>query len=168
MKDRRIVALELSRKRRERLDATLRASLDAQRRDHAAQLAQCDAWRERVEQDAAALQCCNDQLDAMACGMEAFSLTAFNSCRSYLEIVADRHRASVAELGRQVTAADLCAATVARTQREIAVNEIRSGLLKDRAHAIGAELDRIASDDDDDEAQEIATARLIRERGAAA
>jgi hypothetical protein len=68
MKDRRIVALELSRKRRERLDAALRASLDAQRRDHAAQLAQCDAWRARVEQDAAALQCCNDQLDCMACG----------------------------------------------------------------------------------------------------
>jgi hypothetical protein len=82
--------------------------------------------------------------------------------------VADRHRASVAELGRQVAAADLCAATVARTQREIAVNEIRSGVLKDRARAIGAELDRIESDVADDEAQEIAAARFIRERGAAA
>lgn len=164
MSDRRLVALGLSAKRRERLDQALRRALEEQRGEHAAQAHQRDAWRARVQQEEAVLSECTARMDAMSCGTEAFTLDAFNSQRRYHDVVADRYRSYQAELEKSQSMVDTAAAAVAQTQREIGVNQARADLVKARVKIIGREIDNQAADAADEEAQETATARFIRER----
>ncbi|CAB3764329.1 hypothetical protein [Paraburkholderia humisilvae] len=167
MTDRRLHALRLSRQRRERLDTSLRRVLDGQRGEYAAQRTRTDACANAVAVEAAALQAHHARMEAMVCGSEAFSLEAFNMCRQYIETLAERHRACLAQLEQQQQALDACAQAIAQTQRKISANHVRQDLLGKRSTRIAQELDAGAQDAADDEALEAAVARLTRQRGIA-
>lgn len=164
MNDRRLVALGLSARRRDRLDQALRRTLETRRGEHAALVHQRDAWLARAQQEQALLDDCMARLDAMSCGTEPFTLDAFNSLRRYVDVVSDRYRSCMAELDKCQASVDTAAAAVAQTQREIGINQAHADLVKGRAKTIGRELDNTAADAADDDAQETATARFIRER----
>jgi hypothetical protein len=168
MKDRRMVALRHSERRRQKLDDSLRVTLAEQREAHRAELEQAEVCQHQLDRNAQALEARTQHLQALMDGVAAFSLETLNETRRYIELLEERKRASLAELQRQQVVVDDCAAALARTRQRLAVNQNRLKLVKDRALAIQRELDTVTSDAADDEAQEIAAARIIRARSQAA
>ncbi|MEX3968541.1 hypothetical protein AB4Y42_41425 [Paraburkholderia sp. EG286B] len=168
MSDRRIVALELSARRRQRLDDVLRGTLQQQREGQAQQVALCAACRRQADSSAAALLERNERLDALMGETRAFSVEALNEARRYLERVAELHHMNLSALERQQAELVQCDAAIARTRQQIAGNRMRIDLVKDRASRIQREIDNTASDAADDEAQENAVGRMLRARSVAA
>lgn len=168
MKDRRIEALQVSIGRCERFGEAQRRELERQRRACEAQVEQCRIAAARLDDATLALKACVARLDAMTSGEEAFSLEGFNEERRYMEVVAERQRVCAAELERQQAVLAEREAEVQKTRRSIATNEARLNFIKEQVHAIERKLDHRASDAADDEAQENALARLLRERSSAA
>ena len=168
MKDRRVVALSVSIRRCERLADALRRELEGRRREYDAQIEQCRLCAARLDAIDDELAACNARLDAMTCGDEPFSLDGFNELRRYMEVVAERQRACVAELERQQAVLDEREAALMQTRRNIATNDARIDFIKARASRIERELDNRANDAADDDAQEDALARMLRERSSAA
>ncbi|MFP6560937.1 hypothetical protein WJ542_21930 [Paraburkholderia sp. B3] len=168
MKDRRMAALRVSIRRCERLGDALRRELDVRRREYDAQAEQCRLCAARLDEANEALRACAMRLDAMACGAEPFALDVFNEVRRYMEVVAERQRTCAAERERQQALLAEREAAMLQTRRSIAANEARMDFIKERARSIERELDNRESDAADDEAQENATARLLRERSRAA
>ncbi|WP_118179570.1 hypothetical protein [Paraburkholderia phosphatilytica] len=168
MKDRRVVALSVSIRRCERLADALRRELGVRRQEVEAQIEQCRLCAARLDEIDDVIAACNAQLDAMTCGDEPFSLDGFNELRRYMEVVAERQRACAAELERQQAVLDEREAALMQTRRGIATNDARIEFIKGHASKIERELDHRASDAADDDVQEEALARLLRERSSVA
>lgn len=168
MKDRRVVALSVSIRRCERLADALRRELVVRRREVEAQVEQCRLCAARLDEIDDVIAACNARLDAMTCGDEPFSLDGVNELRRYMEVVAERQRARAAELEHQQAVLDEREAALMQTRRSIATNDARIEFIKGRASKIERELDHRASDTADDDVQEDALARLLRERSSAA
>jgi hypothetical protein len=164
VKDLRISALQLSKQRCERRDRMLRQELDEQRGSHAAQHRRAEASAAKVAAEAAMLQSYRHKLEVMTGGLDAFKLEAFNSCRRYLEVATERHRGLIVELENERRELDASAAVIKQIQRQINAIKVRCDLLDKRAEEIKRQQVRAADDEADEEAQDVAVARLIRHR----
>lgn len=168
MKDRRMAALRLSIGRCERLDQKLRRELEQRRQELVAQSEECRLQAERLQEATTQLQTRTSELDAMIGGAASFSLDGFNQARRYLDVVAERQYACSAEMERQQQMLTACEAAVAQVRQRLARNRARVEFFERRVQEIARILDDKASDIADDEAQENALARALRERDARA
>jgi len=164
MKDRRINALGLSRQRRERMEAGLRRLLRAQQQERAAQYARYETCCARIDAATEALRVSMIRLDELSCGGKPFALDEFNRCRNYATLLTESQRTLNGEMENERSALDQCTAAVKRTQQEIAANHSRCELIAQRVQAVLRELEALESDASDDEALELAVARLTHDK----
>ncbi|WP_206956909.1 hypothetical protein [Trinickia acidisoli] len=167
MKDRRVAALRVSIGRCERLERTLRRELERCRREYDAQAEQCRLDAERLQEASAALQARTDELDAMTGGNAPFSLDGFNRARRYLEVVAERQHACAVEMERQQAVLAERETALDKARQSLARNQARAEFFAGRMQVLVRADDDRATDAADDEAQEAALARALRERSAA-
>lgn len=146
----------------------LRKELESRRREYEAQAEQCRLCAAQLDELNDTLDACDARLEAMASGITPFSLEAFNEVRRYMEVVAERKRTCADELQRQNAELANREASVQETRQKMAATDARIEYIKGRVKVIERELDSRASDAADDEAQENALARFLRERNSAA
>jgi chromosome segregation ATPase len=156
---RRIAALARASQRRERLEADLRAEVEARKRERDALQARADELDARIaELDAIALDH-RARITRMMTGEEPFSLDTFDACRRYLEIVDTQTREARAALDEQNAAIAAKDDEVAAARRAIALNRGRIDVCRKRAREMERVLEQIAMDAEDEAAEELTLAR---------
>ncbi|MDR3096678.1 MAG: type III secretion protein HrpB7 [Paraburkholderia sp.] len=165
---RRVAALERSRARRQRLDNSLRAALNARREERAERERARDAKAQEVEREAEVLRYYQQRIDTMMTGGDVFSLEALNGCRLYIGVVGEKLRVLEAALAQAEALVRESEGAIAQTRREIEQNLGRIDLCGARIAEIRRKQENAASDASDEEAEEAALARRLRERGMAA
>jgi type III secretion system HrpB7-like protein len=157
---RRVAALQLTIGRRERLERRLQAALIAARAAHAEALAQRDAQLARTEAEREQLRGFHARIAQMMTGGSAVRLAELNATMRYADVVAVRVQQMEGELAAIDTTLRGKADELAAATRALAVNRSRIDLCGERIAHLHVELDRQATDAEDDEAEEIALARL--------
>jgi type III secretion system HrpB7-like protein len=160
----RIVALNRSITRRHRLDEQLREQLTARRSEQTDLNTKCEAQLARVETEQATLRSYVQKIDIMTNGTQTFSLNDFNDYRLCIEIAKERADAESARLTELESALSTVTDAIAHTRREIAQNNARVEKCRERVTAIQRELDIAAENTIDEEAEELAAARVARTR----
>jgi chromosome segregation ATPase len=158
---RRIAALSRASARRERMEADLRAALDALRRELAQLQAHADELKARVSELEAIAFDHRSRIARMMTGEEPFSLDMFEACRRYLDIIDARTREACDALDAQHAAIVAKQADTQQAQRAIAVNRARIDLCRKRARDLEQVLEQAALDAEDEAAEELALAKRL-------
>ncbi|MDB5787001.1 type III secretion protein [Caballeronia mineralivorans] len=156
---RRIAALRRARSRRERMEADLRAVLEARRREHAELQARAGEAEASVARLDTIARDHRERIAGMMTGSEPFSIDIFEACRRYLEIVDAQLGEAQAALQACVDAVAAKAGEMAAARCAIALNRGRIDVCRDRAKQLEKSLDQIAADAEDEAAEELALAR---------
>jgi len=157
---RRMTALQLTIGRRERLERRLQAALIAARAAHAEALAQRDVQLARTEAEREQLRGFHARIAQMMTGGSAVRLAELNATMRYADVVAVRVQQMEGELATLDTVLRGRADELAAATRALALNRSRIDLCGERIAHLHIELDRQATDAEDDEAEETALARL--------
>ncbi|CAB3772876.1 hypothetical protein [Paraburkholderia humisilvae] len=160
----RVIALNRSITRRMRLDEQLRSRHAEQRNERAQIDGQCATQRARVQADQVALSTHINKVDALMSGIGAFSLGDLNNQRLYIGVATERLNLERDKLDQLETSLLTIEDSIALTQREIAQNSGRIDRCKERIRSIERELEVAADNAIDDDAEELAVARLVRAR----
>ncbi|MCR4468320.1 type III secretion protein [Burkholderia sp. SCN-KJ] len=156
---RRIKALKRASDRRERMETELRAALDARRRERVELQAHVDEATARVaELDAIAVHH-RGRIAGLMTGEEPFSITVFDGCRRYLEVVDAQVRDARMELDARRDAVASKDEEIAAARRAIAQNRGRIDVCRERTKQLEQALDQVALDAEDEAAEELALAR---------
>jgi type III secretion system HrpB7-like protein len=159
---RRIAALARASARRERMEADLRAALEARRRERAQLQAQADELAAQVaELDAIAFDH-RSRIARMMTGEDPFSLDSFEACRRYLEIVDGKTREAQAALAERHAALAAKDDEVTHARRAIAMNRGRIDVCRQRMRDLERVLEQAALDAEDEAAEELVLARRVR------
>jgi type III secretion system HrpB7-like protein len=158
--DPRLHALRRSVERRKRLDSVLRERLAALRAEHARIEAQCAAKRDEVAGEDERLRECQQRTADLMGGERAFSPTELSARLRHMETVAGRLRALQAELAAVEQALQAKAEEILASARAVANNLGRIERCSDRIKTLEHRANAAASDAVDEEAEEIALARM--------
>jgi type III secretion system HrpB7-like protein len=156
---RRIAALARASQRRERMEADLRAELDARRREHAALQARADELADRLMELHAITVDHRMRIARMMTGEEPFSLDSFDACRRYLDMIDAQTRETQGALDEQHAAMAAKDEEVVAARRAIAQNRGRIDVCRERVRDLERVLERIAADAEDEAAEELTLAR---------
>jgi type III secretion system HrpB7-like protein len=156
---RRISALARASERRERMEADLRAELEARRREHAELQARADDIAQQLMELHAITTDHRARIARMMTGEEPFSLDSFDACRRYLDIVDHEAREAQTALDAQHAAIATKDDEVIAARRAIAQNRGRIDVCRERVRDLERVLERIALDAEDEAAEELTLAK---------
>jgi type III secretion system HrpB7-like protein len=158
----RIAALNRSVIRRLKLDEQLREQLTARRTEHAQLVKQSQDQLARVQVEQATLHSYEQKVNTLTNGTQAFSLNDFNDYRLCIGIAAERVGTESAKLDELESHLSTAASAISETQHEIAQNNARIDTCRERVSAIKRELEIADENATDEEAEELAAARIVR------
>ncbi|MDR5759456.1 type III secretion protein [Caballeronia sp. LZ035] len=143
------------------MEADLRASLDALRRDLAQLQAHAEELKARVDELEATAFDHRSRIARMMTGEDTFSLDTFEACRRYLDIIDARTREAGNALDAQQAAIVAKQAETQLAQRAIAVNRARIDLCRKRVRGLEQVLEQAALDAEDEAAEERVMAKRL-------
>ncbi|AJX36027.1 type III secretion protein HrpB7 [Burkholderia oklahomensis] len=164
-RSRRAVAFARVRERRRKLDAVLREELAAGRAALRPLEKALAVKVRQVELKTADVRRHADRIDALTSGSESFSLDELLACRAYLDVAGTRLRALEMEEAQARAALDDAVAAVEQKSREIARNLGRIDACSEHIERARRDCERMADEALDEEVEEAALARRMRNRG---
>lgn len=166
-RDRRAIALSRASDRRRKQNEQLRMQLVGQRAALAQREDEHAQAVERVEQDAAAVQGIDDQIDAMMTGAMPFVVDDFQACKIVRGIAVERLRASEEQVELALQAVQDAQQAIVESNRAIARNVGSMDACEQRIGVMRRTYQRAEDDAADDEAEDGVLARRARDKAAA-
>ncbi|MEK6346821.1 MAG: type III secretion protein [Burkholderia sp.] len=166
-RDRRAIALSRASDRRRKQNEQLRVQLVGQRAALADREDEHAQAVERVEQDAAAVQAIDDQIDAMMTGAMPFVVDDFQACKIVRGIAVERLRTSEEQVELAVQAVQDAQQAIVESNRAIARNVGSMDACEQRIGVMRRNYQRAEDDAADDEAEDGVLARRARDKAAA-
>ncbi|WP_414440817.1 type III secretion protein [Burkholderia sp. 22PA0099] len=166
-RDRRAIALSRATDRRRKQNEQLRMQLVGQRAALAQREDEHAQAIERVEQDAAAVQAIDDQIDAMMTGAMPFVVDDFQACKIVRGIAVERLRASEEQVEQALQAVHAAQQEIVESNRAIARNVGSMDACEQRIGVMRRVYQRAEDDAADDEAEDGVLARRARDKAAA-
>ncbi|MBN3728051.1 type III secretion protein [Burkholderia sp. Ac-20379] len=166
-RDRRAIALSRASDRRRKQNEQLRMQLVGQRAALAQREDEHAQAIERVEQDAAAVQAIDDQIDAMMTGAMPFVVDDFQACKIVRGIAVERLHASEEQVELAVQAVQDAQQAIVESNRAIARNVGSMDACEQRIGVMRRNYQRAEDDAADDEAEDGVLARRARDKAAA-
>ncbi|VWC56562.1 type III secretion protein HrpB7 [Burkholderia lata] len=160
----RIAALAHANARRTRMIDAARVQLTARHDERAGLLARRAAAVEQIDGESRVIAGYEERVARMTGGSEGFSIDAFNQCVRYIGVVTDRRRGMMAKLAQLDGEIAGIEQTIARIQRDIAIDTQRIDQCTERVAAIRRTIELAREDAQDEENEETATSRFIRAR----
>lgn len=159
----RIAALTHANERHARAIDALRGDLTVQWDKQASLLTARVTKVEQINREEEVIMGYQDRVADMTGGTQGFSIELLNQCVLYIGIVTDRKRAMVAELAQLESEIGDVESKIAWIQREIASKTQRIDQCDEQIAAVRHAIDLAREDAQDEESEEMATTRFIRE-----
>ncbi len=163
-RDRRAIALTRASDRRRKQNEQLRVQLVGQRAALAEREAEHAAAIERVEQDRAAVQAIDDQIDAMMTGAMPFVVDDYQACKIVRGIAVERLQASEEQVEEALQAVREAEQAILESNRAIARNNGSVEACEQRIGLMRRNYQRAEDDAADDEAEDGVLARRARDK----
>ncbi len=167
-RDRRAIALTRASDRRRKHNEQLRMHLVGLRRALAEREAEHAAALERVEQERAALQSIDDQVEAMMTGVTPFAVDDFQALKIVRGIAVERLQGAEAQVETAWQAVQEAQQAIVDTNRAIARNNGSVEACEQRVAKMRLGYQRAEDDAADDEAEDGVLARRARDKAGAA
>ncbi|HIC7208896.1 hypothetical protein [Burkholderia stabilis] len=161
---RRIAALTHANARRTREIDGWRGELATRFGERSTLLERRAMKREQIEDEERTIAGQQARIDRMTSDGDGFSIESFTQCVRYIGVVSDRKRGMVAELEKLDGELERAESAISTLQRQIATATQKIEQCDERIAAIRRALDLAREDAQDEENEEMATARFIRRR----